>query len=1192
MNHSHPYSIKRHGTTLEKCEHEPVQTPGCIQAHGVLLVLRLSDLTILQASENSQEWLGLSPQDLLAKNIAEAVGEPAAQSIRNALDRERVEKIPLYLTTLKAGEQKNTRSLHVNLHTYSGLALLELEDASACDTEPPDQLHVDPDYYGLVRKTLTRFQEASSIKALSQTITEELRRITELDRVMVYYFHADDSGDVIAESKREDQASWLGWRYPAHDIPRPAREIFKKIWSRPVPDVRAELFEMVPLLNPDTQEPLDMTYCSLRGVSVMYTEYLDNMGVRAALTLPLIREGELWGLIACHHNTPKLTSYRIRAASEFLARAASQLLMQAEERENTEYRISLDAANYALIAKVALAPELSAFTEGPVHLGAGLDCGGAAIFCQESWNLVGHTPQIQEMAELGEWLLNQPACQEGSPNPIFVTDHLSDLYPAAKNFAGCASGVMAFCFSRNPLGLIFYFKPETLQTLTWAGNPHELPVVEGPHGSRLSPRKSFELWRETVSNRSMPWKKLEIEAVLKLRGLVIDMLVSRAEQLNALRLRVVEQTQELAVSNARLQAVLDAATQISVIAANPEGLITVFNSGAEQMLGYTSEEMVGKQTPAIFHLESEIVARGQELTEEMGKPVQGFHVFVEKARNGQPEEREWTYVRKDGSHLTVALVITASFDASGKVDGFLGMAKDLSTTKQTERDLKSLALRLGLATQAMQAGVWDWDVRTNVIDWDKKMYEIYGQPVNGPVTYQKWADAVVPEDFPHAEATLQRVIASKSSASAEFRITVPNGALRHIHAAEGVVLDDAGEVVRVIGVNIDTTERKKLEHQFLRSQRIESMGTLAGGIAHELNNILAPIMMSIHILKDTAHDIETDDILETIDHSAKRGADIVRQVLSLARGVEGERIEVQPKSLLKDLENIIKNTFPKDVRLQLSIPDNTWAIWGDPTQVHQILLNLCLNARDAMPHGGSLAVRIENCALDEQYAAMNLQAKAGRYVNISVTDTGTGIPPELIDKIFEPFFTTKELNKGTGLGLSTVIAIVKSHGGIINVYSEPGNGTTFKVYLPAVEIASDARKAQSGKVSLPRGNGEMVLVVDDEPSILTITSRTLQASGYQVLTATDGANAVAVYLQHKKDIAVVLTDMAMPVMDGPAMIHALMRINPTVKIIAASGLNANGSVTKVSEPRVRHFLAKPYTAGALLKTLHVILDEA
>jgi CheY-like chemotaxis protein len=239
-----------------------------------------------------------------------------------------------------------------------------------------------------------------------------------------------------------------------------------------------------------------------------------------------------------------------------------------------------------------------------------------------------------------------------------------------------------------------------------------------------------------------------------------------------------------------------------------------------------------------------------------------------------------------------------------------------------------------------------------------------------------------------------------------------------------------------------------------------------------------------------------------------------------------------------------------------------------------------------------LVVRVENCVLDEQYAAMNIQAKAGRYVNISVTDSGTGMPPELIEKIFEPFFTTKELNKGTGLGLSTVMAIVKSHDGIINVYSEPGKGTTFKVYLPAMETSSEARKGQSEAASLPRGNGETILVIDDEASILTITCQTLQAFGYQVLTATDGAHAVAVYAKHENEIAVVLTDMMMPVMDGPATIHALMRMNPTIKIVAASGLNANGGVAKVSGAGVKHFLTKPYTAGTLLKTMRAILDEA
>ena len=280
MLHEFPYSIKRHGTTLEQCEDEPVQTPGCVQAHGVLLVLRRSDLTILQISENSQAWLGFAPHDLLTTHVSVAVGDAVARDIQAALDSEHLENVPLYLTTLEPREHHNTRSLHVSLQTASSLVLLELEDAIALESESADETRVDPDYYQLVRTTLTRFQAAASIRVLTQAITEEVRRITRLDRVMVYYFHADDSGEVVAESRRDDQESWQGWRYPAHDIPRPAREIFKKIWSRPVPDVRAELFEMVPLLNPGTRQPLDMTYCSLRGASVMYTEYLDNMGVR------------------------------------------------------------------------------------------------------------------------------------------------------------------------------------------------------------------------------------------------------------------------------------------------------------------------------------------------------------------------------------------------------------------------------------------------------------------------------------------------------------------------------------------------------------------------------------------------------------------------------------------------------------------------------------------------------------------------------------------------------------------------------------------------------------------------------------------------------------------------------------------------------------------------------------------------
>ena len=413
-----------------------------------------------------------------------------------------------------------------------------------------------------------------------------------------------------------------------------------------------------------------------------------------------------------------------------------------------------------------------------------------------------------------------------------------------------------------------------------------------------------------------------------------------------------------------------------------------------------------------------------------------------------------------------------------------------------------------------------------------------------------------------------------------------------VEASTTLIRDSGGNPHALLAIVTDITEKKRIEAQFMRAQRMESIGTLAGGIAHDLNNILAPIMMSIEILKEMSSEPQATEILETIEVSAKRGADIVRQVLSFARGIEGQRLEIQPKHLIKELEKIIKDTFPKNIRLQFMVPNDTWTVLGDPTQVHQVLLNLCVNARDAMPNGGTLGIEVENCELDAHYAAMNLQAKPGRYVKISVADTGSGIPPELLEKIFEPFFTTKDLNKGTGLGLSTVTAIVKSHDGNINVYSEPGKGTIFRIYFPALVDANMAEEQIIEQIGPPRGQGETMLVVDDEASILTITSQTLQAFGYRVLQATDGADAVATYAQHRNEIAVILTDLMMPVMDGTATVHAIMRINPAAKIIAVSGLNDNTSVATVAGLGVKHFLTKPYTAGTLLKTLRTVLDQA
>lgn len=293
---------------------------------------------------------------------------------------------------------------------------------------------------------------------------------------------------------------------------------------------------------------------------------------------------------------------------------------------------------------------------------------------------------------------------------------------------------------------------------------------------------------------------------------------------------------------------------------------------------------------------------------------------------------------------------------------------------------------------------------------------------------------------------------------------------------------------------------------------------------------------------------------------------------------------LQPRHLIREIVKILNDTLPKTIEIRSNASKDLSVVAGDATQLHQVLMNFFVNARDAMPNGGKLTIDAENVVIDENYSRMNLEAKVGTFVQITVADTGVGIPPQIVNRIFEPFFTTKEHGKGTGLGLSTALGIVKSHGGFINVYSEPGRGTQFRIHLPAVETGS---VIETGPTSSPLvGNGELILVVDDEVAIREIAKGTLEAFGYRALTAADGTEAVALYAQNKDEIKVVLTDMMMPFMDGLSTIRALQKMNPQIKIIASSGLTENARIVEASTAGVKTFLAKPYTAGKLLEALH------
>ncbi|HZM88137.1 MAG TPA: PAS domain S-box protein, partial [Blastocatellia bacterium] len=536
---------------------------------------------------------------------------------------------------------------------------------------------------------------------------------------------------------------------------------------------------------------------------------------------------------------------------------------------------------------------------------------------------------------------------------------------------------------------------------------------------------------------------------------------------------------------------------------------------------------------------------------------------------------------KDGSIYWVDTTIVPFVNGQGKPYQYVAIRNDITERKRAEEQLREQATLLDNAQDAILVR----DLEDKILFWNKSAERIYGWTA-GEVIGRDLQDISYGNSLVQFEDA-KRIVVSTGKWEGELRQLTREGKEIIVESRWTLVRDDRGEPKSVLLINTDVTEKRKIEAQFLRAQRMESIGTLAGGIAHDFNNLLAPITMSIQLLRAKMTDEDGQRMLEMLEASAERGAGLVKQVLSFARGVEGQRMTLQPRHLIKEIVKILKDTLPKTIEIEFEASKDLSVVAGDATQLHQVLMNFCVNARDAMPSGGKLTIKADNVEIDDNYARMNLEAKAGRFVQITIADSGSGIPPNIINRIFEPFFTTKEYGKGTGLGLSTALGIVKSHGGFINVYSEPGLGTEFKIHLPAVETGFAG--VEDLTAAPLAGRGELILVVDDEIAIREIAKGTLEAYGYRALTAADGTEAIALYAQHKGEIEVVLTDMMMPYMDGLATIRALQKLNPQVKIIASSGLAENARAIEAANAGVKTFLSKPYTAGKLMEALAEVL---
>ncbi|WP_335109910.1 PAS domain-containing hybrid sensor histidine kinase/response regulator [Nostoc sp.] len=600
---------------------------------------------------------------------------------------------------------------------------------------------------------------------------------------------------------------------------------------------------------------------------------------------------------------------------------------------------------------------------------------------------------------------------------------------------------------------------------------------------------------------------------------------------------------------------------------NVTGIIQEANYAAAKLLNVRQSYLIGKPMAVFVHQTERQKFR---------------QIMLQLQQQGQIRTEELQLSHKQGStDFPAELTAIAVEDSQGKTQNLRWLFRDISDRHEKEQKIREQAALLDITTDAIIVE----DLHNQILFWNQGAEKMYGWQVQEAQGNNAW-ELLSKKTSPLLLAA-QKTVIEQGMWQGELHKFKKDGEEIIIASRWTLMLDAVGLPKSILIIDTDITEKKQLETQLLRSQRLESLGILASGIAHDLNNLLTPIMGIAQLLplKYPHLDDISLQMLKILETNAKRGGDLVRQILLFSRGSEKELTIVLVSQLLQDMKQIAQQTFPKSIDISTDIAPNVGIVIGDSTELHQVLMNLAVNARDAMPNGGKLSISATKLFIDENYVRMHIGATVNFYVKITVADTGVGIDSEILPRIFDPFFTTKEVGKGTGLGLSILMGIVKSHSGFVEVASQVGIGTQFHIYLPSKE---GSISQVIDEKELPSGQGELILVVDDEVAITQITKTALEFSNYKVLTAQNGIDALNLYSQHKDEIKLVLMDMMMPLMSGETAISTLQIINPQVQIIAMSGLAKGEALLQSTGIGIQGFLAKPFTTNQLLSFVQTI----
>jgi PAS domain S-box-containing protein len=634
---------------------------------------------------------------------------------------------------------------------------------------------------------------------------------------------------------------------------------------------------------------------------------------------------------------------------------------------------------------------------------------------------------------------------------------------------------------------------------------------------------------------------------------------------------------ELKESEARYLALLTTAP-VGIYQTDPAGNILFVNQQCLELLELPLNEILGQSWATAIHPDDRVAV----LT-NWNNALQTQQELTSEHRLVTPQGRvKWVFAKAIGI-----------YDEAGNMIGYIGTLTDITDRKATAQKIQEQAALLDIATDAIIVR----DLDSQIQFWNNGAESIYGWTAAEAIGLNT-TQLFYPE-MPTAVTIASQTVQQQGAWQGELHKLTKTGKEVIVESRWTLVRDEAGNPRSILSVDTDITEQKSLEQQFLRAQRLESLGSLASGIAHDLNNVLTPILGAAQLLPLTLPNLDARNqrLLNMLADSAKRGSSLVKQILTFARGMDGERTTIQVRHILAEIISVARQTFPKSIEINLNLDSaDLWLVSVDATQIHQVFMNLYVNARDAMPHGGRLMASAANIVIDATDPKPSLQLPMGSYIVITIADTGSGMTAAMLDRIFDPFFTTKDT--GTGLGLSTVLGIVKAHGGAIAVESEVGRGTSFKIYLPAIlpwrGFANDSQEVEPPIVAAARhdGKGQLVLVVDDEVAIREIAQESLEAYNYRVILASDGIEAIAIYAQSHHSIAIVLIDMMMPNLDTRSTIETLQRINPQVQIIVMSGsvVNLESIVDAPGEPlpqvqTVKAFVTKPFTSAELLEAL-------